>query len=207
MHDYINAHADDNGDSDDNKSQVSDNYDSNMLEEQDNLLTIIEGFGGDAARLNWTPSAPSSAWEGVSFDRQGCVRSLILTDHNPPLEVSEGVFPEALEFLSNVLFLDLSHNELSGDLPREVCNLAHLQFLYLNNNALEGELGPDIEKLASLKTLNLSGNQLTGQLEPSLSALQELEILCLSNNSLEGTARLECCFQCCIYTLHSLSIG
>lgn len=191
VYDYINAHAIDNNNHLDTDGSINlDVYNANILEEQDNLLTVIQDFGGDASQLQWTPSTTPVDWHGVSFDRQGCVCSLQLTAQQPPLQLRAGVFPESLEYLSNVLFLDLSYNLLDGSLPREVLSLVHLQFLYLDHNQLQGEIRPDIGKLGSLRTLNLSHNQLTGHLKQSISELHHLEILCLSNNNLDGKCLL-----------------
>ena len=166
----------------DNHSIDSEDYKANLTEEKENLLSALADFGADASALHWTEV--DAEWQGVVFDQQGCVRSLILSGQS--LAMQGGGVPESLEYLSNVLFLDLSHNNLGGSLPQEVCSLAFLQFLYLNDNQFRGQLLPEFEKLESLKTLNLSGNRLTGRLEPSLSSLIDLEILNLSNNKLEG---------------------
>jgi hypothetical protein len=124
-------------------------------------------------------------WEGVSFDLQGCVQSLTLTKRSLALPATH-VFPEAVAFLSNVVFLDLSHNTLGGELPAEVFLLAHLEYLYLDHNQFRGHIPIELGVLDGLKTLNLAGNQLSGPLAPSLSSLGALEVLDLSCNALEG---------------------
>lgn len=181
--DYVNAHASDELR---DKSNDSDDYNSNVIEEQDNLLSALKSFGGDAESMNWTKCDPGDTmveWTGVNFDRQGCVMSLILAD----MDLGMGnEFPESIEYLSNMVYLDLSHNSLGGGIPIEVMRLVHLQYLYLNNNNFTGVIPPDIGQLESLKTLNLSENKLNGQLESSLSALESLSTFRLSNNNLEG---------------------
>ena len=157
-------------------------YINTMLEEQDNLLSILQDLGGDPSKLQWTKSSEHD-WNGVQYDRQGCVCSLIMSDLG--LEI-QNAFPESLEFLSNILFLDLSYNSLSGLLPKEIFSLVQLQYLYLNNNEFDGALPQDISRLDCLKTLNLSHNRLSGPLQLCISQLKDIEILCLSNNKFEG---------------------
>lgn len=194
MRDYITAHAADDeqrGHSD----PGDDEYNTNIVEEQDNLLTALEEFGGQAEALQWERFVPRRGgqsqvperWEGVSFDKQGCARSLVLSaqgwDRGEQGSLS---FPSSIEFLSNLVFLDLSRNGLRGGVPAEVCRLAHLQCLYLHDNQLVGRVPPSLGELLSLRTLHLAGNQLTGPLPSELSALQDLAVLNMSSNRLEG---------------------
>jgi len=183
--DYVNAHASDELS---DKSNDTDDYNSNLAEEQDTLLASLQALGGDAVSMNWDKTKKEShssvEWTGVSFDLQGCVKSLLLADMG--LSLIDGTFPESLEYLSNIVFLDLSHNDLSGGVPAEVLRLVHLQYLYLNNNSFDGAIPVEIKQLESLKTLNIAENELCGHLPLSLSSLEELAILNLSNNKLEG---------------------
>lgn len=166
-------------------------YTSTIAEERVTLLEVANVFGGDAlvSSLQW--SFDNSSWSGVHFDHHGCVRSLILPDCGLTAGVDQA-FPASVEYLSNVVYLDLSDNCLGGSLPKEIFCLAHLQYLYLNNNQLEGNIRPDICNPEGLKTLNLANNRLTGQLPTCISTLCDLEIFNLSNNHLDGEIYLLC---------------
>uniref|UniRef100_A0A803LDW3 Uncharacterized protein n=1 Tax=Chenopodium quinoa TaxID=63459 RepID=A0A803LDW3_CHEQI len=50
-----------------------------------------------------------------------------------------GIIPSALQTLRGLLRLDLSHNNLSGEIPKFLASL-QLQSLNLSHNNLEGEV-------------------------------------------------------------------
>uniref|UniRef100_A0A0E0I8B1 non-specific serine/threonine protein kinase n=1 Tax=Oryza nivara TaxID=4536 RepID=A0A0E0I8B1_ORYNI len=60
---------------------------------------------------------------------------------------------------ANLTFLDLSFNNISGNVPKSILNLQKLIFLFLGNNSLTGELPDGISP--SLTNLDFSYNQLT----------------------------------------------
>ncbi|XP_060967249.1 receptor-like protein EIX1 [Cannabis sativa] len=89
--------------------------------------------------------------------------------------------------LSLVVSLDLSANNLSGELPSSLTtNLLGLVNLNLSNNHIHGSIPEDISKLEQLLSLDLSSNRLSGTIPNSLSSLSFLGHLNLSNNDLSG---------------------
>ncbi|XP_039135860.1 receptor-like protein EIX2 [Dioscorea cayenensis subsp. rotundata] len=101
------------------------------------------------------------------------------------------VFTKGLELpygsiLSSLVFIDLSANNLSGQIPKEIVNLAELQNLNLSSNNLLGAIPSDIGLMQKLESLDLSRNELIGLIPLSLSTLNFLEILNLSHNNLFG---------------------
>ena len=193
VYDYINAHSCLGINNEHEKRANQSDVIRNLGDEQGALLEVLEGFDCEvtADDLQWLKgdsSSPESCnnedskWKGVMFDEQGCVHSLVMCF----LQLEAASFPEAIEFLSNIVYLDLSDNALRGPLPKSIMNLYHLQYLYLNNNQFEGDITPEIGNLTDLKTLNISGNQLTGQVPSELCGLTSLEVLNISNNNFEG---------------------
>ncbi|KAL4591382.1 hypothetical protein LXL04_004344 [Taraxacum kok-saghyz] len=94
-----------------------------------------------------------------------------------------------LEFLKNLELLkiiDLSCNNLTGEIPYEVTNLHGLIALNLSNNALFGEIPQKIGELKILDALDLSRNNLSGVIPSSMSEISRLGVLNLSYNSLSG---------------------
>ena len=87
---------------------------------------------------------PISEWEGVSTDDNGRVTELNLTG-----------------------------NQLSGEIPPELGNLTTLTWLYLGLNQLSGEIPPELGNLVNLEQLYLDGNQLSGCVPSSLSGRLE----------------------------------
>ncbi|KAJ1383715.1 Leucine-rich repeat [Sesbania bispinosa] len=92
-------------------------------------------------------------------------------------------------FKNNELILrsiDLSSNQLMGDIPEEIGNLVELVSLNLSSNNLSGEITSKIGRLTSLEFLDLSRNHLFGSIPSSLTQIDRLSMLNLSNNNLSG---------------------
>ncbi|XP_027923965.1 receptor-like protein EIX2 [Vigna unguiculata] len=82
--------------------------------------------------------------------------------------------------------IDLSCNNLTGKMPREITCMIGLVSLNLSRNNLSGEIPSEIGNLSSLESLDLSRNQFNGRIPSSISQMDFLEKLDLSHNSLSG---------------------
>ncbi|XP_042415398.1 LRR receptor-like serine/threonine-protein kinase GSO1 [Zingiber officinale] len=102
------------------------------------------------------------------------------------LITAKGSTYEYIRILSLVTSIDLSHNNLSGEIPNELMMLRDLHFLSLSNNHLTGTIPENIAFLTELFSLDLSMNNLTGTIPSNLSALNFLSHLNLSFNNLSG---------------------
>ncbi|CAO2821332.1 unnamed protein product [Amaranthus hypochondriacus] len=91
-----------------------------------------------------------------------------------------------LRYLNQVKGIDISDNELVGQIPQEVTSLTGLVFLNLSRNHLVGSITKQIGQLKSLEFLDLSNNYLSGVIPISLAQVTYLGILDLSNNNLSG---------------------
>ncbi|XP_050240935.1 receptor-like protein EIX2 [Quercus robur] len=85
-----------------------------------------------------------------------------------------------------VKLLDLSSNNLSGEIPTEVTSLVGLQGLNLSRNHLVGPIPPNTGKMESLEALDLSRNHLSCTMPASMSSLTFLSHLDVSHNNLSG---------------------
>uniref|UniRef100_A0A2N9FD79 Leucine-rich repeat-containing N-terminal plant-type domain-containing protein n=1 Tax=Fagus sylvatica TaxID=28930 RepID=A0A2N9FD79_FAGSY len=65
--------------------------------------------------------------------------------------------------------IDLSKNNLSGEIPKEVTSLQGLQSLNLSFNSLNGRIPENIGDMGSLESIDFSVNQLSGQVPQTLS--------------------------------------
>ncbi|CAA0832389.1 Probable LRR receptor-like serine/threonine-protein kinase RFK1 [Striga hermonthica] len=83
-------------------------------------------------------------------------------------------------------FVSVLVNRLSGDIPRELGNITSLTYLNLEANRFSGPIPPEIGRLTNLKTLILSSNQLVGRLPASLSNLTNLSDFRINDNNLSG---------------------
>ena len=80
-----------------------------------------------------------------------------------------------------------SHYRLMGNIPHEIANLKNLVYLNLSGNYLTGEIPSKIGDMESLKTLILSKNfYLKGELPSELGNLSNLERLDVGETPLSG---------------------
>lgn len=82
--------------------------------------------------------------------------------------------------------IDLSSNNLSGEIPEEITNLTYLGSLILSRNQLTGKIPQGFGSLDKLETLDLSVNHLRGPIPISMTSMTALNNLNLSNNNLSG---------------------
>ena len=128
------------------------------------LIAFYEAAGGAAWKdnTNWLTDAPLGEWHGVSTDADG-----------------------------RVVALDLSDNDVAGELAPELANLAGLVEFDLSPNRLSGGIPPEFGGFASLKRLNLNGNQLGGEIPPELGNLPSLTKVTLTEEQLSNRWELE----------------
>lgn len=85
---------------------------------------------------------------------------------------------------SNLVYLDLSQNQLSGALFSNLSEAQNLKHLNLAYNRFSAQPFPEISMLFGLEYLNLSGTKLIGPIPSEISELTSLETLDLSQNQL-----------------------
>ncbi|KAF7149142.1 hypothetical protein RHSIM_Rhsim03G0184700 [Rhododendron simsii] len=82
--------------------------------------------------------------------------------------------------------MDLSVNNISGEIPEEITSLLGLRSLNLSGNHLMGVIPKEIGNMELLESLDLSRNKLSGELPQSMSDLTFLSFLNVSYNTLRG---------------------
>ncbi|KAH0742626.1 hypothetical protein KY290_030619 [Solanum tuberosum] len=109
------------------------------------------------------------------------LKSLILSYNNISGDVIE--FIDALsECQSNSLeILELSSNELTGNLPDALGNLRKLKHLQLRYNSLTGTIPESIGNLSSLETFYLTSNKMSGNITTSIGQLMSLTFLTIQS--------------------------
>ncbi|KAL4645134.1 hypothetical protein ACB092_02G214200, partial [Castanea dentata] len=93
---------------------------------------------------------------------------------------------QSQSILPFVTLLDLSSNNLSGEIPEEVMSLAGLIILNLSNNHLVGPIPPNIGEMIILESLDLSRNHLSCSIPPSMANMPFLSAFNVSHNNLSG---------------------
>jgi hypothetical protein len=119
-------------------------------------------------------------WFGVTCDL-GHVDQLNLSGNQ-----LNGEIPPELGNLSNLRFLNLGGNQVSGSIPPELGNLSSLLWLWLSPSQLSGVIPPELGNLSNLYYLILAGNQLSGVIPSELGNLSNLYYLALAGNQLSG---------------------
>ncbi|KAF3524764.1 hypothetical protein F2Q69_00051560, partial [Brassica cretica] len=82
--------------------------------------------------------------------------------------------------------MDLSENELSGDIPADLGGLLELQALNLSHNKLSGSIPENFSGLKNVESLDLSFNRLQGWIPSQLTELSSLAVFNVSFNNLSG---------------------
>ncbi|XP_078173267.1 receptor-like protein EIX2 [Carex rostrata] len=83
--------------------------------------------------------------------------------------------------------MDLSNNNITGEIPKEIVVLAGLFNLNLSHNQLIGNIPLEIGNMTSLESLDFHKNNLSGTIPQSISTLYSLAVLNFSYNNLSGS--------------------
>ncbi|EEF47493.1 receptor-like protein EIX2 [Ricinus communis] len=120
---------------------------------------------------------PSNFFQEVPF-----LRSLYLSDN-----LINGSIPTSISRENSLQFLDLSRNQLSGNLHIPWKYLPDMIVINLSNNSLSGEIPPSICSCPYLQVLALFGNNLSGVPYLALRNCTELDTLDLGENGFSGS--------------------
>ncbi|CAA7018524.1 unnamed protein product [Microthlaspi erraticum] len=170
------------------------------------LNTLFTSMHSPAQLTQWTASAGDPCgqnWRGVT-----CSGTRVTQVKLPGLELS-GTLGYMLDRLTSLTELDLSSNNLGGDLPYQlppnlqrlnlannqftgaaiysISQMAPLKYLNLGHNQFSGKISVDFTKLTSLTTLDFSFNSFTMSLPETFTSLTSLKSLYLQNNQFSGT--------------------
>ena len=161
-------------------------------------------FGTWRDSTNWDTDEALNDWYGVFTNDQG--RVFRLTLHHNNITGPEGLLYSSyftnLTHLTYLVYLDLSHNHLTWNIPPELGNLTNLKWLDLSHNQLIRNLAREIPflsylgNLTNLVHLDLSNNELANYpgefiIHPSWENLSNLTHLDLSHNKIEGPISIE----------------
>ena len=131
--------------------------------------------------VNTSTDPCDDGWYGLTCQNSNIVR-LDLSSNE-----LRGQLPEELGLLSGLTYLDFSNNVLMGTIPTQLAQLSNLQHLLLEHCSLNGTLPSEIGQLTALTRLWVSINQLSGNLPSEIGSSKELQIVDMSMNSFSGT--------------------
>ncbi|XP_042479870.1 receptor like protein 27-like [Macadamia integrifolia] len=102
-------------------------------------------------------------------------------------EFESSILGNLTSLLSKSSFqFSISDNKLTGKIPFSICNASNLDFLDLSNNQLSGTV-PTCLGSSNLRVLKLESNKLIGKIPFSICNARYLDILDLSKDFLSGT--------------------
>ncbi|KAL7126908.1 hypothetical protein ABFS83_14G218200 [Erythranthe nasuta] len=96
---------------------------------------------------------------------------------------SEFYYDIILPLVTNI---DLSRNNFSGDIPKELTSLVELRSLNLSGNHFTGMIPQSIGEMKQLESLDLSTNYLSGEMPNGFTVMSTLNYLNVSYNKLTG---------------------
>lgn len=98
-----------------------------------------------------------------------------------------GNIPLELRSLTNMIILDLSSNKLEGTIPAQVCRMDQIEYLLLQNNQLSGTIPAQISMMEGAYEIYLTNNAFQGTIPAAISKLTNLRALNLAENAFEGS--------------------
>ncbi|XP_016649759.1 PREDICTED: LRR receptor-like serine/threonine-protein kinase GSO1 [Prunus mume] len=105
-----------------------------------------------------------------------------------------GQVPDCLTHLENLVMLDLSYNVLSGKIPTTIGYVFRIETLKLRSNRFVGQLPSSLKNCTSLVVIDVGLNKLSGQIPEWLGvSLKYLVILMLSSNHFNGSLPSQLC--------------
>ncbi|CAL2241509.1 unnamed protein product [Prunus armeniaca] len=105
-----------------------------------------------------------------------------------------GQVPNCLTHLENLVMLDLSYNVLSGKIPTTIGSVFRIETLKLRSNRFVGQLPSSLKNCTSLVVIDVGLNKLSGQIPEWLGvSLKYLVILMLSSNHFNGSLPSQLC--------------
>ncbi|XP_034606329.1 uncharacterized protein [Setaria viridis] len=163
-----------------------------ITSERDALLSLKAGLSDPGGQLSSWQGEDCCQWKGVhcsnrtshvvKLDLHGSYElgetTSVLTK-GQQLELSKGI-----QYMVNI---DLSCNNLTGQIPQGISALVALKSLNVSWNHLSGRIPNNIGDLKALESLDLSHNELSGEIPSSISALTSLASFNLSYNNLSRT--------------------
>ena len=148
------------------------------------LVALYDATNGDnwLDNTNWLEEGqPISIWDGVTTTSEGCVLRLQLSNNN-----MVGELPLEIGSFTVLEELIIYDDQLIGELPQQIGGLILLKQLSLKLNGLSGNIPPEIGNLENLEQLGITGEQLTGSIPPEVGNLENLKGLGIKGDQLTG---------------------
>ncbi|KAF8712823.1 hypothetical protein HU200_028596 [Digitaria exilis] len=142
-------------------------------------------FSGNL-RTQWFIRLKSMTGKGNST-RETISAQHIADFYQDSIEITyKGSFMAFERILTTLTAIDLSNNQLEGNIPESFGKLVSLRVLNMSHNFFTGKIPAELGGMTALESLDLSWNQLSEGIPQELADLTFLEVLNLSYNHLVG---------------------
>lgn len=163
----------------------------NSLDTDKQVLLKLKSYLQNQTRANrggyisWNKNSSNPCdWSGISCSLLNGTTWRVVKVNISSSDIYGNIF-NSFSQLTELTHLDISWNSLTGVIPEDLRNSHKLVYLNLSHNTLEGEL--NLKGLAQLQTLDLSLNRFSGELGLSFPAIcDSLVTLNVSDNHLSG---------------------
>ncbi|KAG6601935.1 Protein NSP-INTERACTING KINASE 2, partial [Cucurbita argyrosperma subsp. sororia] len=146
------------------------------------LMGIKAGLKDPHSVLAWDENAVDPCtWNLIT-----CSPDKLVIGIGAPSQNFSGTLSPSIGNLTNLQFLLLQNNYISGKVPNEISKIPKLHTLDLSNNLFSGEVPSSFSNLKSLQYLRLNNNTFSGTIPSSLANMNQLALLDLSYNNLSG---------------------
>ncbi|KAK6140781.1 hypothetical protein DH2020_025477 [Rehmannia glutinosa] len=148
------------------------------FDELELLLSVKASINDQSKSLaNWNSSLSFCKWNGITCFDSSHVSKIELPGKN--------LYPDSIFRFPYIQSIDLSNNQLFGDIPQNLSSCYPLRYLNLSSNNLTG-LIPSGQYLPFLETLDLSNNMLSGRIPENIGLFSGLKVLDFGGNALFG---------------------
>jgi len=132
----------------------------------------------------WMTSLAVCDWGGIKCETIGPHK--VIREVNLTSNALQGTLPSELQALTQLTMLDLSSNQLSGELPAVLFRRLHLlRSFIVGNNHFMGTIPTEIASLKQMQELDLSRGSFQGTIPIEIAKMTQLQILILEENQLE----------------------
>ncbi|XP_039132804.1 receptor-like protein EIX2 isoform X2 [Dioscorea cayenensis subsp. rotundata] len=146
-----------------------------------------------APKIFYNTKVALEIYDKISFDFVDSMEILYMVSNKLLIGYMDNVYVNLKgrdvqydKLLPLLISIDLSRNELSGEIPEELMYLSYLQNLNFAGNHLTGRIPEKMGMLLKLESLDLSNNDLSGAIPTTMIMLSFLSHLNLSYNNLSG---------------------
>lgn len=172
------------------KDKKSDKQQAITIKQTDNdgereaLIALYKATNGDGwtNKTNWCSDKPLSEWYGVYTNNNDRVHIIDLSSNN-----LSGVLPKEIGNLQELESFNVNNNNIGGSIPESIGNLSKLEIFSVEWNKLGGTIPESIERLKNLHYFRITKNNIEGSIPESIGQLTELVWFMAAFNKLSGT--------------------